>query len=40
MAIDVPPDKGMKLTGQKRHALCKRDEQRPRRFCPAAYWPR
>jgi len=32
-----PPNKGMKLTGLKRPVLCKREEQRPRRFSPAAY---
>jgi len=33
----VPPNKGMKLTGLKRPVPCKREEQRPRRFSPAAY---
>ena len=33
----APPNNGMKLTGQKRHSLCKDEEQRERRFRPAAY---
>ena len=33
----VPPNHGMELTGLKRHVLCKSEEQRPRRFSPAAH---
>lgn len=41
-AVPVPPDNHMELTGQKRHAPCKDEEQGVRRFCPAAHvwrWP-
>jgi hypothetical protein len=32
-----PPNNGMELTVQKRYALCKEEEQRARRFFPAAH---
>lgn len=32
----APPNHGMQLTCQKRHALRKAEERRPRRFCHAA----
>jgi len=32
-----PPNNGMKLTGRKRHSPCREEEQRERRFRPAAY---
>jgi hypothetical protein len=32
-----PPNPSMELTGQNRHSLCKDEEQRERRFCPAAH---
>ena len=35
--IARPPNRGMELTGLKRHVLCKEEEQRPRRFSPAAH---
>jgi len=34
--IALPPNNGMQLTWQKRHALRKAEERRPRRFCHAA----
>ena len=34
---EAPPNNGMELTGLKHHALCKDEEQRPRRFSPAAH---
>lgn len=35
--VAMPPNNGMELTGQKRHSLCKREDKRERRFCPAAH---
>jgi hypothetical protein len=32
-----PPNPSMDLTGRKRHSLCKDEEQRERRFRPAAH---
>jgi hypothetical protein len=34
--IALPPNHGIELTGLKRHALCKSQEQRARRFRHAA----
>ena len=33
----APPNYWMELTGKNRHTLCKEEEQRVRRFSPAAH---